>query len=704
VSLFRLTLLSLICASAQAVENPELPIVRAKAKHEDSDRRREAVNPLRVIGREEIDKTNDLTVIEFLRRQSGMSFSGPPGNLKDIRMRGLDKGYTQILIDGEPWLGSTKDRQVQLDQLPMSMVERVEIIRSPLADQGGEGVGGTINLVLRRASGPELSLRASAGWQDSELGGKGQGALQFNHAGRSGTWAWVLPLNLTQRHELKTKTKRAESFQPATSSGAREAEDNQVREWNGGPRLSWQPNEQDTLSANLFFNRNQGDKHKEVANLRLNGGTQTAQGGTVEDEAKHRETLLAGLRWQRLHAAGLQTTVGLSAQRGSEDKLKPKRDFNAAGATTKTELEDATVRGRSLRGFGDLAWQADAEHRLAAGLAWRHETRKDFKLKDGKPLPADQFDLEERQTSLYLRHDWQLQPAHALVWGLRQEWRQTTSRDAAGLARQGRSDALQPSAAWRWRLAKDSALRLAAARTQRVAKFDQLSTAVRGGSGTVLSPYQAGNPALQPEMAEGLDLALERDFWGGAGYLGLNASQRWVDNAVENRVAQETDGRFYSRPVNVPGTSCTRALELDGRFDLRALGLKQLSLLGNYSRFKSRKAGSSDPLGDQPRYVANLGFDWRSPKQGLQFGARYNQLGRVIKAGGEWESTQRLLDLHAQWQIHPRWALRLAAANLLDTEKQKHKPKFNAAGQLTQLDLESERGGRSVLFTLETQL
>ena len=108
--------------TAEPVREAMLDVVRVKAAREEVDKRIEAPNPVVVIGREDIEKTNDLTLGDFLRRQPGISFTGPAGNIKDIRMRGLDKGYTQILVDGEPWLGSTKERQIQVDQLPMSMV------------------------------------------------------------------------------------------------------------------------------------------------------------------------------------------------------------------------------------------------------------------------------------------------------------------------------------------------------------------------------------------------------------------------------------------------------------------------------------------------------------------------------------------------------------------------------------------------------
>ncbi|MFN3305049.1 MAG: TonB-dependent receptor plug domain-containing protein, partial [Roseateles sp.] len=462
----------------------QLPIVIVQAGMDDGERRREAVQPMRAVGRDEIDKTNDLTLGEFLRRQAGVSYSGPPGNLKDIRLRGLDKGYTQILVDGEPWLSSTKERQVQVDQLPMSMVERIEIIRSPLADQAADGVAGAINVVLRRAQGRELTLRASAGAQDSRAGSQPQGGLQFTWAeGGQGDWAWVLPVNLTRRHELKTKTKQTETFNATTGArtaltGGSEVEDNAVTEWSLGPRLSWTPSASDVLVLNAFANLNRGEKHKTTLNDRAPDLSRPDQritvNSTVEDEAKDRDSLMAGLRWQHRYTGGLQQVLGLSSQRGSEDKTKPKLDYNDKGVLTKTETEDATVRARSLRAYGELRWAATAAHDLGAGLgrgaegpggpqptkapphtrpgalgALRGAPRappargagvpgggappRDRKLKNGQQQTGlgDRFDIDEDNATVWLRHDWRPTAAHSLSWGLRHEERRTLSSDGA---------------------------------------------------------------------------------------------------------------------------------------------------------------------------------------------------------------------------------------------------------------------------------
>jgi iron complex outermembrane receptor protein len=263
---------------------------------------------------------------------------------------------------------------------------------------------------------------------------------------------------------------------------------------------------------------------------------------------------------------------------------------------------------------------------------------------------------------------------------------------------------LNPSVAYRWEFAKHWRARAAAAQTLRAPKFENLTTAVASGSGTATTPYVSGNPDLRPERAKGFDVGVEHDFFGRTAFAALNYSQRFITDAVEKRTALEADGFYYNRPYNVPGTSRTRAIEIDTRFDLRPLGLRNVTVLANYSRFFSRKAGSTDPLGDQPHYVANTGMDWRAPALNTLFGWRYNYQGRIYKASGESESPQHLLDAFAYWDINRDWSLRVSGSNLLDTKKTKYKPTVNTSGALTGLTREQERSGRGLLLTLEARL
>ncbi|MGX9105316.1 TonB-dependent receptor plug domain-containing protein, partial [Escherichia coli] len=69
---------------------------------------------------------------------------------REVQLRGIGPEYAQVLVNGRRILDANSKRSVQLDHIPSSLVERVEIIRSPLASQEGQGAAGTVNIILKQ--------------------------------------------------------------------------------------------------------------------------------------------------------------------------------------------------------------------------------------------------------------------------------------------------------------------------------------------------------------------------------------------------------------------------------------------------------------------------------------------------------------------------------------------------------------------------
>ncbi|MCE3281783.1 MAG: TonB-dependent receptor, partial [Chitinophagaceae bacterium] len=73
-------------------------------------------------------------------------------NTGDIHINGMEGPYTQVLIDGMP-IVSGLATVYGLMGIPLSMIERVEIIKGPAASlYGSEAMGGTINIITKNAS------------------------------------------------------------------------------------------------------------------------------------------------------------------------------------------------------------------------------------------------------------------------------------------------------------------------------------------------------------------------------------------------------------------------------------------------------------------------------------------------------------------------------------------------------------------------
>ena len=85
-----------------------------------------------------------LTVGDALKRVPSVTFLSDILEADGVRMRGLDPGYTQILINGERVPGAGVDRSFFVDRIPAELIERVEVVRSSSANRSGDALAGAI--------------------------------------------------------------------------------------------------------------------------------------------------------------------------------------------------------------------------------------------------------------------------------------------------------------------------------------------------------------------------------------------------------------------------------------------------------------------------------------------------------------------------------------------------------------------------------
>lgn len=111
--------------------------------------RTDSVAPVLSYDLEYFQRFEPLTVGDMLKRVPSVAFLSDVLEYDGVRLRGLDPGYTQILINGERIPGAGFDRSFFVDRIPAELVERIEIVRSASADRSGDAIAGTLNIVLR---------------------------------------------------------------------------------------------------------------------------------------------------------------------------------------------------------------------------------------------------------------------------------------------------------------------------------------------------------------------------------------------------------------------------------------------------------------------------------------------------------------------------------------------------------------------------
>ncbi len=155
--------------AAQAPAKQELREIEVIAKRVNARSRVDNVAPTLSYDEEYFQRFEPLSVGDMMKRVPGVSFQSDIGEYAEPSLRGIGSEYTQILVNGRRVTGGTNDNTVVVDRIPAELVERVEVIRSPSSDIDSQGVGGTLNIVLKE--GAELSggiYRVGAYYNDGE--------------------------------------------------------------------------------------------------------------------------------------------------------------------------------------------------------------------------------------------------------------------------------------------------------------------------------------------------------------------------------------------------------------------------------------------------------------------------------------------------------------------------------------------------------
>lgn len=113
--------------------------------------RKEAPVVVNVIGAKLFNATQSLSLSEGLNYQPGVRLENNCQNcgFTQVRLNGLEGAYSQVLINSRP-IFSALSSVYGLDQIPTSMIERVEVVRSGgSALFGSNAIAGTINIITK---------------------------------------------------------------------------------------------------------------------------------------------------------------------------------------------------------------------------------------------------------------------------------------------------------------------------------------------------------------------------------------------------------------------------------------------------------------------------------------------------------------------------------------------------------------------------
>ena len=152
---FAVGALALLAALPAVAADTEAETIVVTATRQPA-RANELLSDASVITREDIEKARPLqTLGELLSREGGVEFStlGGPGSSSSVYIRGANAGHTLLLIDGMR-VGSATLGEPSISAIPLSQIERVEIVKGSASSlYGSDAIGGVIQVFTRRGDG-----------------------------------------------------------------------------------------------------------------------------------------------------------------------------------------------------------------------------------------------------------------------------------------------------------------------------------------------------------------------------------------------------------------------------------------------------------------------------------------------------------------------------------------------------------------------
>lgn len=171
---------------AQTQATPQLKEVVVTASRIDT-RTDDLVSDVVVLDRAAIEASAGLTLTDVLARNAGLQVfsNGGLGKNSGVYTRGTETRHTMLLIDGVRF-GSATTGAPSWDNIPLDMIERIEVLKGPAsALYGSEAVGGVVQVFMRKgvkgfSPNASLSLGSNSFAQASAGINGGDGALSYS--------------------------------------------------------------------------------------------------------------------------------------------------------------------------------------------------------------------------------------------------------------------------------------------------------------------------------------------------------------------------------------------------------------------------------------------------------------------------------------------------------------------------------------------
>ncbi|CAA0091743.1 Colicin I receptor [Zhongshania aliphaticivorans] len=662
-----------------------------------------------------------ISVGDMLKRVPGVTFNSDVGEYDLPRLRGLDSRYTQVLINGRRMPGEENSGAIAVDRIPAEMVEKIEIIRSPSSDISSQGIGGSLNIILKDGARHEGGI-----WRVGAVNMKeNRGSGFIGMSGVSDKIEYGFSINVQERYNPKSKVAGAQEGDEREE--VKESDVRDSRDVALAADMAFQLSKDGKLRFNILHMDTQREEKEDTRVTALKRADSNSP-FTVDEVVN--ESQLEDID-QSNTSFGMDYALKTSA--GELNIYASSHQFKQDKNETNFEADFGDPLELDEREITDID---DTENRL--GVNWKHQfstveskigmeyvnKTRDFNvavldddgnLDDENDEFAD-FEVDDQGLNLFASGSWALRDDLELELGLRAEYRdiEITGRDFNGNITRSSDDRIDynPSAHIRWHMNEQDQFRASIARTLRRPQFDQLNPVEL----TIDDEKFRGNSDLDPESAVGIDLGYDH-FIADSGVIGINFFYREVEDLIEYTQSDITVGGTdfeLRQAINNRNTGKIMGVEFDFSAPMTLINAPSAQAFFNLTLLDSEVKddyfeGLERRFSGQAKYVYNLGFEHELAALQASYGVSYQQQGDSEEFEGN-EINRISYDGNLEIFIEKRfdnnnYALRLSGQNLLDAEKNELIRQYDdsaalSSGQYESTETEVENTSPAILLTL----
>jgi len=647
---------------------------------------------VQVITQKDIEKTGAQTLKDVISNTPGLTLqygtfpAASAASKSSVSLRGVGATGTLWLLDGRRLAGEVKN-PYDMDRIPASAIERIEIVKGPMsALYGADAVGGVINIITKKPKAGEVHGEASASYGANQDGDADSGTLNASVRGGSERVRYSFSANY-QDDQPYTETEQTQTrlganptppplrnAKPSYAVPVSYREQATISSLNGKLEFDLSPQLMSYVEMNWFEEEREGTYR---GNFHPTGFS-PAPGRKVpafdvpvrsRDDNKRLDMAL-GVEFEASEQLDIQARIYQS-------------DYHKRNQTTMTEFADfaypseaaSSASGMNanakVKAFESSAtwYSPDETHILTGGVEWRDENREATVFTQGNDLSTRAVNSK----AIYLQDEWRVTNSlRATMGGRYDEYNQDSYTDALGNPREERSQSKTT-----FRLGLNQAvhphlnLRANFAQGFRVPDIRELYIQKQTPAGMQLGAMTV-DPVrgkveydLQPESTNAFEI-------GASGKTSkLSYDLALFYNQIKDRIEQVQLGSgnlAYFTSQNVSKAK-TQGLELNLRYALSSRLHTQFS----WSELDTENKETGKDLVFIPQRHVSLALDWQATTA-LRVGAQLQYTGKQFyqeQGTDMWTDDFTMLNLNADYRLSAQWEIFGGIRNLTDTEVDK---------------------------------